>query len=98
MVFDRELGPGYAIPADDNFKRLVGVLAGVRDRVRLPRRSASRRHGDTARLMGITDNGPAEAAGLRDYDVVTHINGNSVGTFDDLMLQIGCALAVPTSS
>jgi serine protease Do len=94
VVFDRELGPGYAIPADDNFKRLVGVLSRGEEieygflGVQLPADTANQ-----AQLVGITDNGPAEAAGLRDRDVVTHINGNPVGTFDDLMLQIGCALA-----
>jgi serine protease Do len=94
VVFDRELGPGYAIPADDNFKRLVGVLRRGEEieygflGVSLPADTAS-----PARLLGITDNGPAEAAGLRDHDVVTHINGNPVSSFDDLMLQIGCAFA-----
>ena len=42
------------------------------------------------------DNGPAEAAGLRANDLVTHINGRAAATFDDLMLHVGCALAGST--
>jgi len=97
VVFDRELGPGYAIPADDNFRRLVGVLQKGEEieygflGVQLP--------SDTTmpiRVGEVTDNGPAEAAGLHANDLVTHINGRAVATFDDLMLHIGCALAGST--
>ena len=93
VVFDREPGPGYG-------SRLMTTSA-PRERpspgeeieygflgVQLPNDTTS-----AIRLLEITDNGPAEAAGLRVGDVVTHINGSPVASFDDLMLHIGCALA-----
>jgi serine protease Do len=97
VVFDRELGPGYAIPADDNFRRLVEVLRKGEEieygflGVQLPADTASE-----IRLLEVTENGPADVAGLRSGDRVTHINGSAVATFDDLMLHIGCALAGST--
>jgi serine protease Do len=97
VVFDRELGPGYAIPADDNFRRLVGVLRRGEEieygflGVQLPSDTAT-----PPRLQEVTDNGPAEAAGLRPNDLVIEINGNTIASFDDLMLHIGSALAGST--
>jgi serine protease Do len=95
VVYNREIGPGYAIPADENFRRLVEVL----------KRGEEIEHGflgvplpgtNTAvpiRLEGVTPNGPAENAGLRAGDVITHINGHPAETFDDLILHIGTGLA-----
>ena len=94
VVYNREIGPGYAFPADDNFHRLVEVLRRGEEieygflGVPLPRETAQ-----PIRLIGLTMNGPAQAAGLRDGDVITRINGQPARTFDDLMVQVGSALA-----
>jgi len=94
VVYNRKLGPGYAIPMDVNFRRLIEVL----------RRGEEIEYGflgvplpdDTSRsiqLLGVTENGPAQLGGLREGDVITRINGQPASTFDDLMLTIGSALA-----
>lgn len=97
VVYNREIGPGYAIPADENFRRLVEVLRRGEEieygflGVPLPR--------DTSLpiiLLGVTQNSPAHSAGLRERDRITRINGHPAATFDDLLLHIGSALAGST--
>jgi serine protease Do len=94
VVYNREIGPGYAIPADDNFRRLVDVLKKGEEieygflGVSLPFDTQER-----IRLAGITPNGPAQLGGLREYDTITHINGEPVASFDDLMVHVGSSLA-----
>jgi serine protease Do len=98
VVYNREIGPGYAIPADENFRRLVDVLRRGEEieygflGVILPRDDTSL----PIILLGVTQNSPAHSAGLRERDRITRINGHPAATFDDLLLHIGSALAGST--
>ena len=95
VVYNRAIGPGYAMPADENFRRLVDVLKRGEEieygflGVSIPTDENAR----PIRLIGLTGNGPAQVAGLRTGDVITQINGQPANSFDDLMLYIGSALA-----
>ena len=90
---NREIGPGYAIPADDNFRRIVEVLRKGEEveygflGVTLP--------DDRIGVMigPPTPQGPADIAGLGSGDVITKINGHPAESIDDLLLYIGSALA-----
>lgn len=48
---------------------------------------------DGARLQGVTRNGPADLAGLREGDVIMSIDGKPCQDFDDLYVRVGGALA-----
>jgi len=94
VVYNRAIGPGYAIPADENFRRLVEVLRRGEEidygflGVPLPRDTST-----PIILLGVTLNSPAHIAGLRERDVITRINGHPAASYDDLLLHIGSALA-----
>jgi serine protease Do len=94
VVYNREVGPGYAIPADDHFRRVVDVL----------RRGEEVEYGflgvsDPAETIGgilirdVMTQQPADLAGIRSGEVISRINDLPVKTYDDLLLHIGCALA-----
>lgn len=93
VVYDKELGPGYALPADDNFLRIVDVLRRGKEveygflGVTLPPTAAG------VEIDSVTPLGPAQSAGLRGGDIITHINGYPAESYDDLLLLIGSALA-----
>jgi serine protease Do len=93
VVWGNEIGPGFAMPADDNFRRIVDVL----------RRGEEVEYG----FLGVTLNrarngvivdqptplGPASLAGLEIGDEIRSVNGIPIENFDDLLLQVGSALA-----
>lgn len=93
VVWGNEIGPGFAMPADDNFRRIVDVL----------RRGEEVEYG----FLGVTLNrarngvivdqptplGPAAVAGIEIGDEIKAVNGVPIENFDDLLLQVGSALA-----
>jgi serine protease Do len=89
---NRTLGPGYAIPADENFRRVLEVL----------RRGEEVEFGFLGVTLGrqpgivigsVVPGGPAQKAQIEPGDVITHINGQPAENYDDLLLQVGFALA-----
>jgi serine protease Do len=94
VVYNREVGPGYAIPADEYFRRVVDVL----------RRGEEVEYGflgvsEPAETVGgvlirnVMKQEPADLAGIRSGELISRINDLPVKTYDDLLLHIGCALA-----
>jgi len=94
VVYNREVGPGYAIPADEYFRRVVDVLRrgeeveygflGVRDPVETV---------GGILIRNVMRQEPADNAGVRSGEIISHINDLPVKAYDDLLLHIGCALA-----
>lgn len=89
---NRTLDPGYAIPADANFRRALDVL----------RRGEEIEYGflgvTMARAPGVvigavTPRGPADLALIAPGDTITHINGQRTDNYEDLLLHVGFALA-----
>lgn len=89
-----ERGPHYAFPVDEYFRSVVEVL----------RRGEEVEYGylgvggpleDTngMRFERVMAQGPAELAGMKDGDMLTHVNGYPTATYDELLLRIGSALA-----
>jgi serine protease Do len=84
---------GYAIPMDVHVRRIIDVL----------RRGEEVEYGFLGVIMDdgragigidrVTPLGPAARAGIDGGDVVTHINGTRVNTYEDLLVHIGSALA-----
>lgn len=88
-----ERGPHYAFPADDTFQRVVEVLKRGEEvdygylGVTLDTRENS------VSIQTVVSQGPAATAGLESGDIVTHVNGVAVKNYDELLVQIGAALA-----
>lgn len=89
---NRTLGPGYAIPADDNFRRVLAVL----------RRGEEIEYGLLGVTLGqppgivigqVTRFGPADLAGIGPNDIITAIDGQHSDLYEDLLLHVGFALA-----
>ncbi len=90
---NREIGPGYAIPADDNFHRIVEVLRKGEE-VEYGFLGVTLPDDRIGVMIGLaTPQGPADIAGLASGDVITKINGHPAESYDDLLLYIGSALA-----
>jgi serine protease Do len=89
--------PQYAIPADENFRRVMDVLKRGEEveygflGVRLPGPGVRTDNGLTINV--VTPYGPAALSGLQNGDTVTHINGVQIRSSEDLQLQIGSTLA-----
>lgn len=93
VAWGAELGPGYAVPADAAFRRIVDVL----------RRGEEVEYGflgvikDRSRpgvvVERTTPAGPAEQGGIQPGDEIVAIDGVPVDSFDDLLFQVGTALA-----
>jgi len=91
VVYNKELGPGYAIPMDETVRRVIDVL----------RKGEEVEYGflgmgpdkSTSTIHTLTHYGPAETAGLRVFDTITHVNDTPINNFQDLLLHVGSALA-----
>ena len=100
-----EMAAGFAIPVDDNFRRTVDSLKQGRKPeygfvgIKLESISSALRqtgfHG--ARVARVLRATPAERAGLRIGDVVSHIDGNPVHDDEDL-IRLVSALAPGSSA
>jgi serine protease Do len=103
VAWGKDIGPGYAIPADENFRRVVDVLKrgeeveygflGVRQPD--PRLDPLIEPDAIVPIAG----GGAAAAGIQAGDVIARINGVPLvgaDSFDDLLLHVGSALAGST--
>lgn len=88
-----ERGPFRALPADDNFRRVVEVLRRGEEveygflGVSIPT------HENTMRLSDVTAGGPADLAGLQPGDLITHIDGVPIRSYEDLLARVGPARA-----
>jgi serine protease Do len=89
---NRVLGPGYAIPTDENFRRVLEVL----------RRGEEVEYGFLGVTLGqppgivigqVTRFGPADLAGIGPNDIITAINDQRSDLYEDLLLHVGFALA-----
>ncbi len=96
VAWGNEIGPGYAMPTDGNFRRIVDVL----------RKGEEVEYGFLGVTLGRgrvgvgvdqpTPNGPAAAAGIASGDEIIKVNGIPIEGFDDLLMQVGSALAGTT--
>ena len=83
------IGLGFAIPIDTAARIATEIISSGRSStpiigVQLDMQYA----GPGARVAGITDNGPAAAAGLREGDVITAVNGTPVADATDLIVDV----------
>ncbi len=89
---------GYAIPADDTFHRIVATLKqgreveygflGILPKNLDPQEVLDGKHG--ARILGAGKLGtPANNAGLRDNDVITHVGDDPIYNAEGLRLMVG---------
>ncbi len=90
---NREIGPGFAIPADEGFRRIVDVLRNGEE-VEYGFLGVILRSGATEIVLDkLTAQGPAAISGLRPGDIIVKINGHNTENYEDLLLHIGQALA-----
>ncbi len=91
--FGDPLGPGYAMPADANFRKIVEVLRRGEE-VEYGFLGVTGRAGQLGVVIDeTTSRGPAAMAGLESNDEIKEVNGLPVRTFDDLLYHIGHALS-----
>lgn len=94
VVNNKELGPGYAIPIDENVRRVIDVLSNGEEveygflGIRLK--------DDSLEVMEVTPLSPADIAGLEPTDVIRQINGIEANSYGDLLLYAGGSLAGTT--
>jgi serine protease Do len=85
-----ERAPGLAFPADENFRRVVGVL----------RRGEEVEYGylgvtlqsDTT-IGSVVRHSPADRAHIRSGDTITAVNGARISTYGELLYRVGSGLA-----
>jgi serine protease Do len=100
VVYNREIGPGYAIPADENVRNVIDVLKrgeeveygfmGITFSSRLRGMPVDR---DLRMINSIMPQSPAATAGLLSGDTITKINDIAISNYADLLLYTGSALA-----
>jgi S1-C subfamily serine protease len=95
-VFGYDAAASYAIPVDRGFRRVLEQLKEGREAEfgflgiqvdSLETEGAARSSG--VRIGQIVRGTPATQSGLRLNDVITHVDGSSVGDPDDFLRQIG---------
>lgn len=92
VAWGNEVGPGYAVPADEYFRRTLEVLRrGEEVEYGFLGVSQSRDFGWPR--IDVTAGGPAARAGIQPGDEIVSVNGIATPEFDDLLLHIGSALA-----
>jgi serine protease Do len=89
-----ELGPGYALPIDPNTRKVIDVLRRGEE-VEYGFVGIALRRGTRAPIVigSVTKYSPAAEARLQPDDIVTQINGNPAGNYEDLLLYLGSSLA-----
>jgi len=93
-VTGSEASGGYAIPFDQNYRRIIEVLqAGREVEYGFLGIQLSQIDGPTTLIGGVTPGCPAAVAGLRSGDVVLDVDGHALKDYDDLQLYVGAALA-----
>lgn len=92
-----ETAGGYAMPMDNNFKKMIEVLKRGEEIeygfLGVSVDPDERSDGRGVIVRDVSAGSPAAKAGLRGGDVITGINGYAVRDNDDLFLNIGAALA-----
>ena len=87
--------PGYAFPLDARLRRIVDVLRRGEEveygylGVYTPPDAA----GPVVQLSDVVPLGPADQAGVQRNDVITAIDGVPIRRYEDLLAQVGSALA-----
>jgi len=83
------IGLGFAIPIDTAARIAAELIAtGSSSTPIIGVQLDMEYAGPGARVAGITDNGPASAAGLREGDVITALNGTPVVDATDLIVDV----------
>ncbi|MFZ8927274.1 MAG: S1C family serine protease, partial [Candidatus Nanopelagicales bacterium] len=83
------IGLGFAIPIDTAARIASEIIAtGQSSTPIIGVQLDMQFSGPGARVAGVTDNGPAEAAGLRDGDVITALDGVPVVDATDLIVDV----------
>jgi serine protease Do len=94
VVYNRELGPGYALPMDEHVRRIIEVLRrGEEVEYGFLGVYLSAMNGPFRISQPPTAGSPAALANLQQLDVISHIDGHPVSGNADLLLHVGCALA-----
>jgi serine protease Do len=88
-----ETGPGYALPFDENLRRIVDVLRRGEE-VEYGFLGVSL-HQDVPGVVikSITPRSPAALAGLEPNTRIVRINGHRANSYEDLLWRVGSALA-----
>ena len=99
-VVPGERGAYYALPADGNFRRVLDVLRRGEEvdygylGVTLPATD-----GEVLQITDVVPFGPADLAGIRGSnqtdraDIITHVNDIPITCYEELLQQVGAALA-----
>jgi len=92
-----EQGAGFAVPVDDTFRRVVDALVrgreveygflGVSPENLDAQEIRGGKHG--ARITAVMSGTPADRFGLRQYDVVSAVNGEPIYDADGLVYRVG---------
>jgi len=83
------IGLGFAIPIDTAARIATEIISSGRSSTPIIGVQLDMQYsGPGARVAGITDNGPAAAAGLREGDVITALDGTPVADATDLIVDV----------
>ena len=103
-----EQAAGYAVPINEAILRVIDVLKegrevehgllGIRLGGRLSRNLAADTKQQGVMVRSVMEGTPADHAGLRTGDFITHVDGQAVEDADTLMLKIGQLPAASTVS
>ncbi|HEY1190246.1 MAG TPA: PDZ domain-containing protein [Gemmata sp.] len=93
-----ERGPEYALPVDDKCRRIIDVLKRGEE-VEYGYLGVSLVTGrnnfnpNVVQIGATVPNGPSALAGLRENDIITHIDGVRIRKYEELLTSISAALA-----